>query len=138
MTLRKDAFADAVLLAGRILMSVEFVLFGSMKVVNNASMQGYMEAHGVPGVLVWAAIAVQIGAGLMLAFGLKMRWAALALAGFCFVATGIFHSNFADLREVSDFTKDLAAAGGLLVLALVGPGRWSLDALIGKPVKVSN
>jgi len=120
---------DPVLLAARLLMSVEFVLFGGMKVVNNASMQGYMQAHGVPGMLIWPAIAVQLGAGLMVALGLWTRVGALALAGFCLVATGIFHSNFADLREVSDFTKDLTAAGGFLVLALVGPGRWSLDSL---------
>jgi uncharacterized membrane protein YphA (DoxX/SURF4 family) len=32
------------------------------------------------------------------------------------------------MGEVSDFTKDLATAGGFMVLYLMGPGRWSIDA----------
>jgi putative oxidoreductase len=120
--------AGPVLLAARLMIAGEFVLWGTMKIINTERMQAYMEARGVPGALIWGAILLQIGGGLLIAGGLYTRWAALALAGFCLVATGIFHSNFADLGELSDFTKDIATAGGLLILALVGPGPWSLDA----------
>jgi putative oxidoreductase len=122
-----------VLLAARLLMAVEFVLFGVMKVVNNGSMQHYMQGHGVPGVLIWPALLVQIGAGVMVAVGYRTRFAALVLAGFCLVATAIFHSNFADLGEVSNFTKDLATAGGFLFLAVFGPGSLSLDGHTRRP-----
>jgi putative oxidoreductase len=118
------------LLAARLLMSVEFIVFGAMKIPNNAAMQGYMEAHGVPGGLIWPALALQLVAGLMVAAGAFTRWAALALAGFCLLATFLFHLDLSDLRELSDFTKDLATAGGFVLLALTGPGRLSVDRLI--------
>jgi len=129
-----ERYAGPVLLLARLLMAAEFVLFGSLKVVNNAGMQRYMESHGVPGLLIWPAIAVQVGAGVLIAVGYRTRLAAVALAGFCVIATGIFHSNFADLGEVSNFTKDLATAGGFLVVAVFGPGSISIDeALHRKP-----
>lgn len=118
----------ALLLAARLLMSVEFIFFGSMKVINTGNMQAYMDARGVPGELIWLAVIVQVVGGLCVLFGFKTKLAALALAGFCLVATLIFHTNFADLGEVSDFTKDLATAGGFMLLYLLGPGALSLDA----------
>jgi putative oxidoreductase len=122
-----------VLLVARLLMAIEFVLFGALKIANNGSMQHYMQGHGVPGVLIWPALIVQLGAGALVAIGYRTRLAALVLAGFCVVATAIFHSNFADLGEVSNFTKDLATAGGFLVLAVFGPGSLSLDGHTRRP-----
>ena len=117
-----------VLLIARLLMSVEFILFGTMKVFNNATMQAYMESHGVPGQLIWLAILVQVVCGALVAIGYHARIAAFLLAGFCIVATTIFHTNFSDLGEVSDFTKDLATTGGFLFLVVFGPGPLSIDA----------
>ncbi len=85
----------------------------------------------MPGNLIWLAIVVQIGCGVLVAIGFQTRLAALLLAGFCLVATTIFHTNFSDLGEVSDFTKDLATAGGFLFVAAFGPGPLSVDALRG-------
>jgi putative oxidoreductase len=122
--------AGPVLLLARLMMAGEFVLFGALKVVNNHSMQGYMQAHGVPGVLIWPALLVQIGGGALIAIGLWTRWAALVLAGFCVVATCLFHSDFSNLGEVSNFTKDMATAGGFLFVATFGPGPISLDRVL--------
>ena len=116
-----------ILLIARLLMSTEFVLWGTMKIINRPGMQAYMENFGVPGQLIWLAIIVQIGCGLSVALGLYARVGAFLLVGFCFVATVIFHTNFSDLGEVSDFTKDLATAGGFLFLVVFGPGPLSLD-----------
>jgi putative oxidoreductase len=124
------ALAGPVLLAARVMMAGSFVLWGTMKIINTERMAAYMERGGLPGELIWGAIVLQIGGGLLVALGLYARQAALALAAFCIVATVIFHSNFADLGELSDFTKDFATAGGFLFLAVFGPGRWSLDALV--------
>ena len=117
-----------VLLLARLLMCAEFVLFGTMKVVHTANMQAYMESFGVPGQLIWLAVLVQIVCGVMVAVGLYARVGAFLLAGFCVVATTIFHTNFSDLGEVSDFTKDLATTGGFLFLVIFGPGPISIDA----------
>lgn len=120
--------AAALLLAARALMSAEFIFFGIMKTINTRAMQQYMEAGGVPGELIWVAAAVQIVGGACVLLGFKTRVAAIVLAGFCLVATLLFHTNFADLGEVSDFAKDLATAGGFIFLFAYGAGAWSLDA----------
>ena len=125
-----SASTALVLLAARLLMAIEFVVFGVLKIPNNASMQLYMQHHGVPGVLIWPALVLQLAAGLMVAVGAFTRAAALALAGFCLVATLLFHLNLSDLGQVSDLTKDLTATGGFLLLALVGPGPLSIDGAL--------
>jgi putative oxidoreductase len=127
MTIVPSAAIGPVLLIARLLMCVEFILFGVTKIFNAANMQAYMESFGVPGKLIWLAVLVQIGCGTLVAIGFHTRVAALLLAGFCVVATTIFHTNFSDLGEVSDFTKDLATAGGFLVLVVFGAGPLSID-----------
>jgi len=127
-----SASTGLILLAARLLMAIEFIVFGALKIPNHASMQLYMAQHGVPGVLIWPALVLQLVAGLMVAAGAFTRLAALALAGFCVVATFLFHLNLADLGEVSNFTKDLATAGGFLLLALLGAGPLSVDGALRK------
>ena len=116
------------LLAGRILLAHIFILAGLNKLgAGYASTQAYMEAMGVPGALLPAVIVLQIGAGIALAVGLFTRPASWALAGFSIVAAAIFHSNFADQMQVILFMKNIALAGGLVVLAAAGSGRLALD-----------
>lgn len=120
--------ASALLLTARLMMSIEFIFFGSMKVINTQAMQNYMEEGGVPGELIWLAVLVQVLGGLCVMLGYRTRLAALMLAGFCLLATLLFHTDLADLREVSDLTKDLATAGGFIFLFAYGPGKLSVDA----------
>jgi putative oxidoreductase len=51
------------------------------------------------------------------------------LAGFCLVTAVLFHTKFGDRNQLLHFEKDLAIAGGLLVLFAHGGGAWALDAL---------
>jgi putative oxidoreductase len=88
-----------------------------------------MEAYGVPALLLPLALAVELGAGLMIAFGYATRLAALALAGFCLLAALVFHTGFGERNQLLHFEKDLALAGAFLVLAARGAGAFSLDAL---------
>ena len=122
-------------LAGRILLSLMFVLAGYSKIAGFAGTVGYMEAKGIPAAQVLAALTIllETGGGLALMFGFMTRWAALALAAFTVVASLIFHNFWAvpeAQRMVQNlmFMKNLSVVGGLLVLAAVGPGGWSFDA----------
>ena len=78
-------------------------------------------------------ILVEVGGGLALAFGFFTRQAAWVLAVFTLLAAFIFH-NFWDasaaehMNQQINFLKNLAIAGGMLVLAAFGPGELSLDA----------
>lgn len=104
-------------LIGRLLLAHIFILSGVTKITGYAGTQGYMEAMGVPGALLPLVILLELGGGLALVIGWQTRWAALALAGFSILAAAIFHSNFADQMQAIMFMKNLAIAGGLIVLA---------------------
>jgi putative oxidoreductase len=119
--------AAAGLAVGRVLLGALFILEGWSKVRGYQAAAAYMDGYGVPGVLLPAVIALEVGGGLMLALGWHTRLAAAALAGFCIAAAALFHNQLLDRSHLLHFEKDLAIAGGLLVLAIAGAGRWSAD-----------
>jgi putative oxidoreductase len=114
-------------LLGRLLLVAIFVHEGATLIGGYTSAAAYMQGFGVPGVLLPAVIALQLGGGLLIAVGAMTRLAALALAVFCILTAVLFHWNFAVRGELLHFEKDLAIAGGFLLLAACGPGRWSWD-----------
>ena len=122
----------AIDLAARALLSQIFILAGIGKITGFAGTQAYMDSMGVPGALLPLVIAVELGGGLALLLGFQTRVVALALAGFSIVAGAIFHNNFADQMQMILFMKNLAMAGGLLLLVNAGAGAWSLDARRGQ------
>ncbi len=119
---------NSTILAGRILLAAIFVIAGFQKIGGFAGTQQYMEAFGIPGMLLPLVILLELGGGLMIVAGLLTRWTALALAGFTLVAGIVFHADFGDQMQSVMFMKNLAIIGGLLVLAAFGPGALSLDA----------
>ncbi len=114
---------------GRLLLAAIFVLEGWSKLRGYDAAAAYMNRFGVPGVLLPAVIALELGGGLMIAAGWQTRLAAAALAVFCILAAILFHGNLADRSQFLHFEKNLAIAGGLLVLVVAGAGRWSVDAI---------
>jgi putative oxidoreductase len=122
-----EPLAAAGLAVGRLLLAALFILEGWSKIRGYQAAAAYMDGYGVPGVLLPAVIALELGAGLMIAVGWQTRLAALALAAFCIAAAVLFHNQFLDRSHLLHFEKDLAIAGGLLVLAVAGAGRWSVD-----------
>ena len=118
------------LLAGRLLLAALFVLEGWSKIKGYDGAAAYMQRFGVPGVLLPGVIALELGGGIALALGIFTRPIALLFAGFSIAAALLFHNNFGNRGELLHFEKDLALAGGFLVLAVAGAGRWSLDARV--------
>jgi putative oxidoreductase len=116
-------------LPARVGMSAIFILSGIGKIVAFALTQGYMEAFGLPGILLAPTIAFEIGAGVALLLGFGVRYIALVLAGFCVVTALVFHRNFANQIEQFMFLKNIAMAGGLLHLAKTGAPDLSLDGV---------
>jgi putative oxidoreductase len=119
-------------LTGRILMSALFILAGLGKITQYAGTQQYMAAMGVPGALLPFVIALELGGGLLLVAGFKTRLIALALAGFSLASAVLFHSNLADQTMFIMFFKNVAMAGGFLIIAAYGPGAYSLDSKFAK------
>ena len=121
-------------LVGRILLAILFIKYGFEKVVGFQGTVGYIAAKGLPMPAVLAALAavVELGGGILLAVGLLAGWAALGLAGFCVLTAFLFHPFWTlpaaqQYGEQVSFFKDLALAGGLLVVAGFGAGAASID-----------
>ena len=118
---------NALLLLARLLLAAIFLHEGFTLISGYTAASAYMARFGVPAILLAPTIAVQLGGGLMLAAGWHTRWGALSLAMFCLATALLFHTGLSIRNELLHFEKDLAIAGGMLVLMVRGPGRWSLD-----------
>ncbi len=123
------SYADLPARAG---LSAIFILSGVSKVSTFEMTQGYMEAFGLPGILLLPTIAFEIGTGLALLLGIFTRYAAFLLSGFSIVTALVFHLDFADQVQQIMFLKNLAMAGGLLLLAKTGAPKFSLEGLFRK------
>lgn len=115
-------------LFGRIGLSLIFIISGWGKIAGYAATQGYMESAGVPGALLPLVIALELGGGLALVAGFGTRWVALALAAFSVASAVLFHADFSDQMQAISFWKNVAIAGGFLLLAANGPGALSVDS----------
>jgi len=102
---------------GRFLIAALFLLAAANKFINADAVIHHMDAQHVPPDFLPLVITLEICAGLAILIGWQLRWAALALAGFCVATAVLFHMDFSQAVERTMFTKDLAIAGGLLVLS---------------------
>ena len=123
---------DVGVLVARILMPILFITAGWGKITGYAGTQQYMEAMGVPGFMLPLVILLEFGGGLAILFGFLTRTTALFTAGFTILTALIFHTNFAEGVNQLMFMKNLTIAGGFIVLAVAGPGGFSIDRLLGK------
>jgi putative oxidoreductase len=125
---------NATALVGRILLALMFLLSGISKIDGFAGTVGYISSVGLPlpSLLAAGSMALEIVAGIALIIGFKTRWAALALALFTLAAAVLFHNFWSmpsdqQMMQQIIFMKNIAVTGGLLMLALAGPGAWSVD-----------
>ncbi len=112
---------------GRVLLAAIFILAGINKLQGYDATAGYMQQYGVPAILLPATIALEVIGGLAVLAGFYSRIAAVALAIFSVIAALIFHSNFGDDVQMVLFLKNLAIAGGFLLLFAHGPGAWAVN-----------
>ncbi len=116
-------------LLGRILLGAPFLMSGLSKLGAYAGTVGYIAAVGLPApsLAYLVAVAIEVGGGLLLLSGYKVRPAALAMAVFSLVTAFFFHRNFGDQNQMIHFLKNVMIAGGLLQISAFGAGAWSLD-----------
>ena len=114
----------------RILMGSIFALAGTGKIGAYSATQQYMESFGLPGILLAPTIAFEISAGILIILGLATRHIALLLAGFSVISACVFHTDFSDKAQLVMFLKNIAIAGGFLLLAKHGAPNFSMDKII--------
>ena len=112
---------------GRILLSTLFLVEGIGKISIQEDVIMYMEDYGVPEILFVPATILEILFPLLLIVGYKTRWAASIMALFTFTVAIIFHTDFSEGMQLVFFLKDIAIAGGFMIIVAYGPGKISLD-----------
>ena len=122
-----NAFNPVFMLAGRVLISLIFILSGIDKLTAIEGTQGYMEMMGVPGILIYPTILLEIVCGLFVLVGFQTRISALLLAGFTLVSGLLFHFDLSNDAEFINLMKNIAITGGFLFLVANGAGRLSID-----------
>jgi putative oxidoreductase len=122
------------MLVGRILLSLIFLIAGYRKLMGVAASAGYFAKLGfpMPEVMVWVAIAIELGGAILLIVGWKTRWVAWLLALFTLIAAFAAHrfwevdaAQYAN--QMNHFLKNIAIVGGFIILATTGPGALSVD-----------
>jgi putative oxidoreductase len=130
-----DSFKTPLIVVGRVLLALMFILAGWSKLTGIEGTAGYIASGGLPFATALAVIvgALELFGGLAIAVGFQARWAALALGLFTLAASLLFHKFWAvpaDQAFVQQlmFMKNLSVAGGLFTLAALGAGPVSVDA----------
>jgi len=134
MTRPADSF---IIFIARLALAILFLWGGAMKLLGYAGFVGYLNAKGVP-YASYAAIAatvIELLGGLALVLGVRARAVGFLLAGYAIV-TAVFGHDFWNMTQaaaqqeaVIHFWKNVAIAGGFLLLTVTGAGRASIDGL---------
>ncbi|QUS37080.1 DoxX family protein [Falsirhodobacter algicola] len=116
---------DALNLAGRVLIALLFLAGAAQKALDPAPVVEMIGSLGLPGALVWPVALLDAVAAVLLVTGPRVRTVAILAALYC-IGTSWFHWQLrADPWQVTIVVKNWAIAGGLLVLAAAGPGRFA-------------
>ena len=120
--------------AGRLLIGLPFAMSGLSKLAAYGPTTEMISAVGlpVPPLAFAVAVAVELGGGLLLIAGFRVRPTAIALALFSLATAVSFHTNFADQNQMIHFLKNIMIAGGLLQIAAFGAGAMSVDNRLSK------
>jgi putative oxidoreductase len=119
--------ANLIDLLGRLLISALFLLSAYNKIFSIDGTMSWMSGFGVPGILLYPTIAIEIILPLFIIVGYRARLSAGILAIFCVATAFIFHYDFLDQMQTIAFLKNLGLAGGFLFIVANGTKEWSID-----------
>ena len=111
----------------RLLISALFLISAYNKILSIDGTMSWMEGFGIPGLLLYPTIALEIILPLFVVIGYQARIAAGLLAIFCIATAFIFHYDFVDQMQMIAFLKNLGLAGGFLFIVANGTKNWAVD-----------
>lgn len=121
---------------GRALLGIYFILPGLTKISNWEGTSSSMADHGmflIPFFL-GLTILIQLAGGAAMVVGYQTKIVAFLLAGLTLVISLVMHDFWTlpagELQtghETQNFVKNMAIMAGLLAVAGLGGGAWSLD-----------
>jgi len=118
--------SDLLALAGRVLLGLIFVAGALQKLADPVPAMDLVTARGLPAILIWPALIFSGMAGIAFFAGYRTRAFALIAAAYSAI-TSYVHFLPDDPWQMSIFIKNWSIAGGFLVLAAHGPGKYSWD-----------
>lgn len=132
---------DTIQLLARALISAVFIIFGFQQFTNIAGytanpnivkFSGIAAGILAPMVIAYLVAAIDLLGGLCVLVGFKTRCASIALIIFVVLTLFVAHNFWVmegapRIGNQVNFYKNLAIIGGLLLLYVHGPGRYSLD-----------
>ena len=101
---------------GRIFLAIIFIVSGATKLMDLSGTEQMITSVGFPSGLAIVVAVFELVAGILLAIGLMTRLASLLLAGFTLLAALMFHNQFSDPMQSAHFLKNVAIAGGMLLV----------------------
>ena len=119
--------ANFIDLIGRILISGLFLISAYDKILSIDGSMSWMEGFGIPGILLYPVIVLEIILPLFIIIGYQARVSACLLAIFCLSTAFIFHLDFADPFQKISFLKNVGLAGGFLFIVVNGTKNWSVE-----------
>mgnify|MGYP001164000744 CR=1 FL=1 len=114
-------------LLARIFISSVFLVSGYNKIMNYESTISFMEGFGIPGIMLYPTIVLEIILPIFIIVGYKAKLSAGLLAIFCFATAFIFHFDFNDQMQTIAFLKNLGLAGGFLFIVANGTREWAIE-----------
>lgn len=130
--IRLDRSRDFAEVVGRIWLAAIFLISGIGKIGAYSDTVAYMRSAGLSGELLPLVIVAEILGAMAIIVGYQTRITAFLLAGFTLIAGLVFHQNVGDPNQATHLLKNVAIAGGFLVLTFHGAGAYSLDQRLVK------
>lgn len=125
---------DALLLIGRILLVVLFLISGFPKMTGFSGTVQYMASLHIPIPMLSAVIAVlmEVFASILIVIGFFTRPIAIIFALYTLGSAFLGHAYWNMVGDAVEpnlinFYKNVSIVGGFMLLAIVGPGSWSMD-----------
>ena len=125
-------------LVGRILLSIIFLKSSYGKITNFEKMTISMDNHNIPfsSFFLVCVIMLLIIGGISVLTGFKPQLGAIALIIFLVPVTWIYHFDLESTKQMSQFYKNTAIIGGLLIMSTYGGGDYGMDGLLKRRKKI--
>jgi putative oxidoreductase len=131
--------SDEVIVAARILLATLFLIFGWRKLRDYSGTVSQIVQLGAPMPVLAASVAIfmELPVAFAVAVGAFTRLSALLMVFYTLGTALIGHRYWTmtgtdRVDSMDGFYKNIAIIGGFLLLCVTGPGKYSIDAILGR------
>ena len=128
---------DFLILVGRVMFGLIFILSGWRKLVDIPAFVKTMPNRDLPDFLGYIAPPVEFVGGILLIVGFATRYVSIVMLLFLIIATFSSHRYWNSpptqmANQNAHFWKNISMMGGNVLLFMTGAGRYALDAMLGR------